>query len=438
MRDCGKHACNRKCCGDQCPPCEKICGKQLSCNKHKCQSVCHNGPCYPCKLESQVNCRCGKTRRSVPCGREKSARIVCQELCRITSKCHHAIKHRCHKGECPPCVQPCGLPNDTSGCGHICKARCHAALRVPKPADAPRAQQHKYEYRSLPHPRCEEGVRVACIGGHELATWPCWNSKPTSCQRKCARQLKCGNHRCQLVCHAVPQPEDMNQQAGCANCEEGCAIPRPPGCTHACTKGCHAPPCAPCSFVIKSKCHCGLNQVMYKCSEYFNQEEGGSVQQTLERRQKFGSCGNRCLKNFECGHRCITVCHPGPCPNPELCRKKVRIYCACKRLKLEIACDKHRAGQTELKCDANCLEELSKAKATEQQQLERKLKQEQEKNRLELEKYEQKFGKRKHKERKALDVQPASYHIDWQRWGIYALALLAVMGALGVAYYADS
>lgn len=75
-----------QCCGDQCPPCEKICGKQLSCNKHKCQSVCHNGPCYPCKLESQVNCRCGKTRRSVPCGREKNARIVCQELCRLVAK----------------------------------------------------------------------------------------------------------------------------------------------------------------------------------------------------------------------------------------------------------------------------------------------------------------------------------------------------------------
>lgn len=154
-----------QCCGDQCPPCEKICGKQLSCNKHKCQSVCHNGPCYPCKMESQVNCRCGKTRRSVPCGREKNARIACQELCRwvanlytinykmskslllsITSKCHHAIKHRCHKGECPPCVQPCGLVNDSTGCGHICKARCHAAQRVPRPDQAPRGQQHKVSH----------------------------------------------------------------------------------------------------------------------------------------------------------------------------------------------------------------------------------------------------------------------------------------------------
>lgn len=147
----------------------------------------------------------------------------------------------------------------------------------------------------MPHPRCEENVSVRCIGGHELATWPCWNSKPTSCQRKCARQLKCGNHRCDRVCHTVPDPQDMQQQVGCANCEQGCAIPRPAGCTHACAKGCHPPPCAPCAFVIKNKCYCGLNQVIYKCSEYFNEE--GSLQEVQERQQRFNSCGNRCLKN---------------------------------------------------------------------------------------------------------------------------------------------
>ncbi|KAI8039370.1 hypothetical protein M5D96_008093 [Drosophila gunungcola] len=398
------------CCGDQCPPCEKICGKQLSCNKHKCQSVCHNGPCYPCKLESQINCRCGKTRRSVPCGRERSARIVCLELCRITAKCHHAIKHRCHKGECQPCGQVCGLPNDTSKCGHICKARCHEAVRVNKPKEA-RPQAKKYEYKALPHPRCEEGVIVTCIGGHEVATWPCWNSKPSSCQRKCARQLKCGNHKCSLVCHSVQLPKDMSQQAGCANCEEGCS-------------GCHPPPCAPCNFVIKSKCHCGLNQLVYKCSEYF--DETGTVQEIIERREKLRSCGNRCLKNYPCGHRCTAICHSSKCPNPELCRKKVRIFCVCKRLKQEIACDKHRAA------------EQSRAQAAEQQHLEQKRRDEEERNRLELEKFEAKFGKRKHKERKTVDVGPAKSKINWQRTAIYAVSILTVVFAIVVAFYADT
>ncbi|KAH8315852.1 hypothetical protein KR067_011340 [Drosophila pandora] len=435
MRDCGKHACNRKCCGDQCPPCEKICGKQLSCNKHKCQSVCHNGPCYPCKLESQINCRCGKTKRSVPCGRERSARIVCLELCRISAKCHHAIKHRCHKGECPPCGQVCGLPNDTSACGHICKSRCHEAIRVNKPSET-RPQAKKYEYKSQPHPRCEEGVVVTCIGGHEVATWPCWNSKPSSCQRKCARQLKCGNHKCSLVCHSVANPKDMQQQLGCAPCEEGCTVPRPAGCTHSCPKGCHPPPCMPCNFVMKNKCHCGLNQLVYKCSEYY--DENGTVQEIIDRREKLRSCGNRCLKNYPCTHRCTAICHSGKCPNPELCRKKVRIFCNCKRLKQEIACDKHRAGQTSLACDSHCKAEISRAQAAEQQDLEEKKRREEERNRLELEKFEAKFGKRKHKERKTVDMGPPKSEINWQKISIYAVSLLTVLGAIAVAFYADS
>lgn len=153
----------------------------------------------------------------------------------------------------------------------------------------------QYEYRALPHPRCEEPVSVTCIGGHEVANWPCWNSKPTSCGRECARKLKCGNHNCALVCHPVAKLDDMQQQPGCANCEQGCAIARPAGCVHACPKGCHPPPCAPCGVVIKSKCHCGLIQVLYKCSEFF--KNGGTDQEIAERRETMHSCGNRCLKN---------------------------------------------------------------------------------------------------------------------------------------------
>ena len=38
MRDCRKHACNRKCCDKNCPPCEQSCSKPLNCKNHKCQS----------------------------------------------------------------------------------------------------------------------------------------------------------------------------------------------------------------------------------------------------------------------------------------------------------------------------------------------------------------------------------------------------------------
>lgn len=83
MRDCNKHACNRKCCDNQCPPCDKICGKTLSCGKHKCTSLCHHGLCYPCNLKAAVKCRCGLTAINVPCGRERKTR---------PPKCHQPCK----------------------------------------------------------------------------------------------------------------------------------------------------------------------------------------------------------------------------------------------------------------------------------------------------------------------------------------------------------
>lgn len=74
----------------------------------------------------------------------------------------------------------------------------------------------------------------------------------------------------------------------------------------------------------------------------------------------------------------------------------------------------------------------------ELQQVNQKLRKEEERNRIELEKFEKKFGKRKPKERKSVDVKATKREIDWKRMAIYAVSLLAVFGALAVAYYADS
>ncbi|CAI6002487.1 unnamed protein product, partial [Closterium sp. NIES-64] len=39
-----------------------------------------------------------------------------------------------------------------------------------------------------------------------------------------------------------------------------------------------------------------------------------------------------------CSHMCVEMCHPGPCPKPTQCRKKVTVRCACLRLKKEWLC----------------------------------------------------------------------------------------------------
>ena len=47
-RNCGRHACKRRCCaGTNCPPCPETCARQLSCKNHTCPFPCHAGPCYP-------------------------------------------------------------------------------------------------------------------------------------------------------------------------------------------------------------------------------------------------------------------------------------------------------------------------------------------------------------------------------------------------------
>lgn len=161
-----------------------------------------------------LNCgrifRCGNTTISVPCGREKKTKSPkCFMACKIPSKCHHTNYHKCHMNDCPPCVQQCLLPNDTTGCEHPCVSKCHDAVQIKivdknfKPAGPWEAQPVKFEIAKLPHPKCEEKVLVECIGGHETVSRPCWDSKSMSCGRICGRPLKCGNHVCDLLCHAV-------------------------------------------------------------------------------------------------------------------------------------------------------------------------------------------------------------------------------------------
>lgn len=160
--------------------------------------------------------RCGNTVIQVACGREKKTKAPkCPLLCKIRSRCHHTNEHKCHMGECPQCNEPCLLENDTTNCDHPCTARCHDSVKVLvtdknfKPAGPWDVQPEKYEIQKLPHPKCEIKVPVECIGGHETVQWPCWDSKPNSCGRICGRSLKCGNHKCEKMCHTVDDKTSM-------------------------------------------------------------------------------------------------------------------------------------------------------------------------------------------------------------------------------------
>lgn len=397
MRDCNKHPCNRKCCEGMCPPCEKPCGRTLSCGNHKCNSVCHRGPCYPCNQTEVITCKCGATKLTVSCGRKyKTKPPKCFKLCQIPPDCHHEKRenHKCHFGNCPPCRQICN--KSKISCSHSCNAVCHSAVLIKiegQKASMPWEQtKPQIEKKSLPCPDCTTPVPVTCLGEHEVANWPCYMAKPSSCHRPCGRSLLCGNHTCTYSCHLVEEAPNKSEAGNtCEICEEECLKERPEGCNHCCSNPCHPGQCPSCKNMVRIKCHCGLNQLYVICNDWI----------CNDRKEDLQCCGNQCPRNFDCGHRCKANCHSGPCPNPEQCKKKVKVACSCKRIKKEFSCELVRNNAAVVECDEICAqkkeEQMKVRKALEEQ----KLKEEEEKNKKELEKYQKMFeGKKKTKERK--------------------------------------
>ncbi|KAJ4431885.1 hypothetical protein ANN_20491 [Periplaneta americana] len=405
MKECMRHPCNRKCCDGNCPPCEKPCGRTLRCGNHKCSSVCHLGPCYPCPLTAEVKCHCGLTVLTVPCGRKKQTRPPrCNKPCRIEPDCHHPNRerHNCHFGECPPCRQICAKALEP--CKHSCPAPCHSAVWVKveedrKPVGPWDVVQPQLEMKALPCPNCQVPMPVTCLGGHETCNWPCCVAKPSSCQRECGRLLLCGNHTCTLACHTVEgAPDEVKAGKNCEQCESGCTKPRPVGCTHTCLKPCHPGDCLPCSQMLRVHCHCNLNQLYVRCSEWTSPD--------AEKKLTLQSCGNQCPKNFPCGHRCRATCHPGDCPDPDKCRKKVKLTCPCRRLKKEFPCDIVRANQTIVECDDVCKQKKEEEFMIKEQERLKKQLEEERRNQEEVEKFQKKFqARKKHRERRQHEEQ---------------------------------
>eukprot|EP00873_Tetraselmis_striata_P026513 jgi/Tetstr1/446777/TSEL_034264.t1 len=140
LRACGRHACKRRCCDGDCPPCPDVCGRRLKCGNHKCPAPCHTGACLPCPLTATISCACGGTRFAVPCGAEgRAAPPRCHLPCRVPRSCRHAgsiAPHPCHFGPCPPC--PSGGCGSALPCGHTCaSAACHDPPPPPVPPYAP-------------------------------------------------------------------------------------------------------------------------------------------------------------------------------------------------------------------------------------------------------------------------------------------------------------
>ncbi|KAL1336821.1 hypothetical protein HN51_031246 [Arachis hypogaea] len=342
MRDCGRHACKRKCCDGDCPPCSEVCDRRLRCKNHKCPSPCHRGACAPCPIMVTISCACGETHFEVPCGTEMEQKPPkCPKPCPIAPLCHHAPKlkpHKCHYGACPPCRLPCA---EEYSCGHACKLRCHDAKPPPNREFTLKPKKKKIIQQSectpgTPCPPCPELVWRPCVGQH-IGTermMVCSDKSQFACENLCGNPLPCGNHYCTKTCHALENPASTNRLQKSEPCED-CSLPcdkeREPKCQHCCPRQCHPGDCPPCKALIKRSCHCGSMVHVFECI-YYN---------TLSAKdqEKVRSCGGLCHRKLaNCTHLCPETCHPGECPNPEKCSKKVIVRCKCQTLKREWPC----------------------------------------------------------------------------------------------------
>ncbi|RLU26180.1 hypothetical protein DMN91_002346 [Ooceraea biroi] len=436
MRLCGRHLCNRKCCDctsrNTSNPCEKTCENTLKCRKHKCAMPCHSGPCYPCTRTDVIQCRCGGSKITVPCGTKKRIRPPpCNKSCKIPPICHHPKRetHKCHHGPCPPCKKICGMTYKR--CGHSCPATCHTKVWVKARANGMKAQpagpwekptKDVMELKTLPCPPCEVSVPVTCLGDHETRPWPCHMSRPSSCGRACGRLLPCKNHTCELTCHKVRTSNaEFDGGTSCMECEKECLFARPPGCTHACPQPCHPAPCRPCKQLVRIMCHCGISTLYRQCVSL--------TSATSKERDELLKCGNQCPKNYSCGHRCVNDCHPGGCKGGEDCNKKVRLWCKCKRIKRDFLCSYLQKERINVDCDDVCESLRNERKAAQEAMIAKKREAEELRNREEIEKFEKKFKPRRKRKDKH-DSSKESRENGGRRWSLWILAV--AIGIIGV------
>uniref|UniRef100_A0A803M3T6 NF-X1-type domain-containing protein n=1 Tax=Chenopodium quinoa TaxID=63459 RepID=A0A803M3T6_CHEQI len=334
----------------------------------------------------------------------------CRKTCRIAPLCRHKSickPHKCHYGNCPPCGLPCG---EEYPCGHACKLRCHGPRPPPNPEFTLKPKKKKHNLQSeptvgTPCPPCPELVWRSCLGQHFAAErmMVCSNKAQFSCDNLCGNSLACGNHYCTKTCHALQNVSSSSDQrtrgVPCEDCTLPCqkawegldalVLPlanldqwrKDTACSHPFPQPCHPEECPLCKVLLKRACHCGAMVHVFECI-YYN---------TLSEKEQLSarSCGGPCHRKLPyCTHLCPETCHPGPCPSPEKCCKKVTVRCGCHNLKKEwLCCDvqtsyrnsghdlkdipKTQYGYGLLSCDSSC---KSKAQAAESELLQRKSK----------------------------------------------------------------
>ncbi|KAI1310320.1 hypothetical protein F5Y03DRAFT_345751 [Xylaria venustula] len=336
----------RESCLDPIPNCDKACNKRLDCG-HVCQDKCHSGPCSPCEQEIELDCRCGRTRTAVICHERDECQPLCEKVCRVQLNCgRHEHGARC----CPA------------------EKRAIERLTLKRRNKNSNSLNEEFEAEHI-------------------------------CIRPCARELKCGKHRCQQMCHRGPCPsclEAIFEEISC-NCGRTVLQPpqpcgtrapecrfdctRPPACGHPqVTHNCHPDEvaCPKCPFLVEKRCICGKkmlkNQPCWfdepRCGLPCGKKLKCGTHSCNKLCHRSGACEDEgipgshchqpCGKTRSCGHLDAEQCHaPYPCKEDKPCQAKTFVTCDCQHRKQEVKCLATRIQPSpqrpSLKCDDECL-----------------------------------------------------------------------------------
>ncbi|KAH0595526.1 hypothetical protein MHUMG1_06701 [Metarhizium humberi] len=342
--------------------CDRLCERSFDCGIHKCSESCHpqeEQPAHcPYSPESVTHCPCGKT----PLGELlKNARVSCEdpiphceEPCHKKLPCGHLCASKCHTGDCGFCNETievaciCGRTRTRSVChqGNVqspmCMRICQANLSCGR---------HKCgEHCCAGEKKAAE--RQAARRKHKLPSEVTSIEAEHICIKTCGRQLKCGSHECQQICHRGPCancPEAIFTEISC-DCGRTVLHPpqpcgtRPPDCRFNCLRrpscghpsvehNCHAGDisCPKCPFLVEKWCACGKEKIH---SQPCHLQEA--------------HCGRVCGKKLKCGlHSCKKLCHrPGECEDANLSGKRCEQACGKTKLFCEHPCQNTCHGQT--------------------------------------------------------------------------------------------
>ncbi|XP_034950797.1 protein shuttle craft-like [Chelonus insularis] len=359
---CERTSQNLKCSTDTQLLCDAVCEKLLNCGIHKCERQCHHDNCGPCTKTIHQECFCGKHNRDVACLPNTPSMYTCEDTCNKLLECgNHYCKEKCHPGACGTCSLkpeivthcPCGqtlLTIKRESCLDpipTCDKICSKQLKCGQPSSP-------HSCKALCHtgdcPQCDLTTWVKCRCGNMDREIPCSDlttkADDARCEKKCTKKRSCGKHKCNQLCcidieHICPLPCSKTLSCGRHKCELTChkgrcqpcyrssfeelfcecgaAVIYPPvacgtrrptcsqpcsrqhSCGHEVLHNCHSEAsCPPCTVLTQKWCY-GKHELRKAVPCYYNEI----------------SCGMPCGKPISCGrHKCITLCHPGPCEKP--------------------------------------------------------------------------------------------------------------------------